>query len=114
MEKTAKAQGKKVFDEGIKAYEKGDFAKARECFEKALELKPDSVGALCNKGAALYSLGDCKMKMGDTDGAGDCFRKAIASYGQALKLDQKDEDALDGRRKAALKLAEVFTQAAQE
>ncbi len=114
MEKTAKETGKKVFDEGIKAYEKGDFAKALECFEKALKLKPDSVGALCNKGAALYSLGDCKMKMRDTYGAGDCFRKAIASYGQALKLGPKDKDALEGRRNAAQKLAEVFKQAAQE
>jgi tetratricopeptide (TPR) repeat protein len=113
MQKAAKNAGKESFEKGREAYAAGDFAKALECFERALKEKPDSIGALCNKGAALYSLGDCKMKMGDTEGAGECFRKAIASYGQVLRLDPKDADALEGRRKTAQKLAEVFQKAAQ-
>lgn len=112
MQKAAKNPGKESFDRGREAYEAGDFAKALEFFDKALKAKPDSMGALCNKAAALYSLGDCKMKMGDIDGAAECLRKSIACYGDALRLAPKDADALEGRRNAARKLAELFTKAA--
>ncbi len=59
------------FKEGYEWALKGEYHKAIECYDKAIELKPDDAGAYNNKGIALYGLGNYQQAI-------ECYDKAIA------------------------------------
>lgn len=66
------------FREGNDLSRAGDFAKAAEQYEKALELDPQYVDAMTNLGVAYYSLGQ--------------LDKAIEQYTKAIEIAPGDAD----------------------
>jgi tetratricopeptide (TPR) repeat protein len=63
----------KLFEEAVKAQQRGDFALAVRDYQRLLQLQPNSPDIRANLGAALVRLGR--------------FDEAIANYKAALKLD---------------------------
>ena len=61
------------YNRGLAYYYKGDFDRAIEDFNKALELDPNYIGAHYNRGLAYYYKGD--------------FDRAIEDFNKALELD---------------------------
>ncbi len=100
---------------GMKAYEKGNYSKALDCYIKAQLQSPDNPKILYNLGNAHYKMGDYDaalanyrdaLKKGDDSlkerihyNMGNAyfrkgeFKKALSEYEQALKLDPNDLDA---------------------
>lgn len=65
-------------DEGVRAYQSGNFSKAREIFERRLENQPQDARALFNAAAAAYQLGD--------------YEKAVKYYAAALAALNPEKD----------------------
>lgn len=77
-------QRKRTYNEGVDAYERGEFDKARELFGKA------AAGDVAGEAAAraLYNSGNAAVGAGDMDGA----EKA---YEEALKITPDDKEAAE-------------------
>lgn len=58
------------YDEGVTASMRGDYARAVQHFEKALQLDPHHV-------ASYHQLGKCKVRLGDLQQAVECFNRVI-------------------------------------
>ena len=65
--------------EGNDYFDKGNYSKAIECYDKAIALKPNDAVVYYNKGLTLYNLGK--------------YQEAIACYDKAIEL--KPNDAVD-------------------
>lgn len=105
----------RLVEAGNRLYSKGEFKSAREKYNKALELDPESAEAAFNAAAADYRLGDfdgalkgfseaAKASDGELarfahyNAGNACFRlgkldEAIEAYRKALTLDPTDERA---------------------
>jgi tetratricopeptide (TPR) repeat protein len=59
-----------LFNEGNKNYNKGNYQKAIECYDQAINLNPKLKEAWCNKGMALYRL--------------EKYKDALKAFDQAL------------------------------
>ena len=88
---------------GIAVIRTGNTAKARACFQKAIQIKPNYAGAHNNLGVAL-------RETGELDAAIDAHKKALTlksdyadAYLQmaiALKMKEKIPEAIDAQRRA--------------
>jgi outer membrane protein OmpA-like peptidoglycan-associated protein len=77
----------KVFNNLADAYEtKGDFTKAIINYRKAIAVKKDFI-------TPYVGVGDIFAKLGD-------YYSAYVMYGNALRIDPEDKDAIQGRKKA--------------
>lgn len=74
----ALASAEEYFRQGNELSQAGDFAKAAEAYETALEFAPDDVDAMSNLGVAYYSLGE--------------LDRAIEQYTKAIELAPNDAD----------------------
>jgi tetratricopeptide (TPR) repeat protein len=63
-----------LFDLGMAACARGDHEEGERCWSRYLELSPDPV----YQPTALYFRGECRRHRGDTSGAQDDFRQAVA------------------------------------
>ena len=75
----------------------GEYEKAIDCFDKAIELDPNYALAYRNRGNAYKDLGR--------------YERAIEDYDKAIELDPDDDDAYDNREIARSKLEEQQAQA---
>jgi Ca-activated chloride channel family protein len=71
--------GRAEYDEGNAAYRQGQYDKATELYQQAIQSKPERM-------QSHYNFGNTQFMGGDYEGA-------IKSYEEALKLDPKDADA---------------------
>ena len=67
-----------LFQQGVEAYQNGDYNKAIENFQDALQLGDESAALYFNLGNSYYKIDD--------------IARAIANYERAKKLDSSDED----------------------
>lgn len=78
-----KTDSKAASDEGLKKYQAGDYDKAIEYFDKAIDLDADNYQALSNKGVTLAMRGNGTGNKKDVE-------QGIALIEQALQLAPKD------------------------
>lgn len=78
-----KTDSKAASDEGLKKYQAGDYDKAIEYFDKAIDLDADNYQALSNKGITLAMRGNGTGNKKDVE-------QGIALIEQALQLAPKD------------------------
>ena len=70
----------KLFDDAYAFCEDEKYVEALKCYEEILQLEPDNINALIDKGVTLQNIGQLKM--------------SIKSYDEALLLDPTNIDAL--------------------
>ncbi|MGB8354346.1 MAG: tetratricopeptide repeat protein [Chthoniobacteraceae bacterium] len=107
------SEGQKVYDEGMKSFEKGDLEKARKQFQKLLQLLPDNPVGLINLGAVeirlkLFTEAETHLKrvvrlqpdaapawlaLGMLYCNRDQLDEALAALSQAVLLDPKSARA---------------------
>lgn len=117
------ASAEEHFRKGNELSQAGDFAKAAEAYETALEFAPDDVDAMSNLGVAYYNLGELDraieqytkaierapndadirsnlaaayVQKHQTSGAPDQLDKALAEYQKAVELNPSLAQAFFG------------------
>jgi len=102
------------FNVGAAAYKAGDFGAASEAFAHALAAEADPV-----KEQSFYNLGNAQYRLGEATRAtnpqstAQAWRQAIASYEEALRIDDADADARFNRDYVKKKLEELEKQPPQ-
>ena len=81
---------------GIDFLEWGEYEKAIECFDKAIELDPNDADAYNNRGVAYYNLEE--------------YERAIEDYDKAIALDPNYAKAYENRRIAYARLGQNISQ----
>jgi len=100
---------------GVAAYKSGDFSKAGDALDRSLH--SDHLDLQEN---AYYDLGNVLYRVGQESAAKkpevatDKWKKSIASYESALKLNPKDQDAVFNRDLVKRRLAALEEQQKQE
>jgi superkiller protein 3 len=79
-------QAEKYFQQGYAYNNKGDYDKAIEYYNKAIELNPDYA-------VAYYNLGNVYNNKGDYGKAIEYYNKAIEYYNKAIELNPDSVDA---------------------
>jgi len=79
-------------ERGVSFSISGEYEKAIECFDKAIELNPNLTKAYINRGNAYYYL--------------EQYEKAIEDYNRAIELDPNLTEAYNNREIALSKLKE--------
>ena len=110
----------KYFRYGVEAYQRGDFDRAIQDYDKAIALNPDDAIAYYNRGIAYGAKGDYARVIHDYDKAialnpdlaeaynnrGNAYRakgdygRAIQDYGKAIALNPDDAEAYYNRGNA--------------
>jgi tetratricopeptide (TPR) repeat protein len=70
-EASERERAKELFQQGLAAYEQGDFQKACAAFEVAYQLVPEQ--------PLLFNIASCEMRLGHVPKACDLFRKYVAN-----------------------------------
>jgi len=92
---------------------KQEYLEAIAAYNTALQLAPDDVNALNNKGIALQSLGDLQSQLSQHQDALLSYENAIASYNAALQLAPDHVSALSNKGIALARLGELQSQLSQ-
>ncbi|NLE27081.1 MAG: tetratricopeptide repeat protein [Clostridiaceae bacterium] len=86
------------YNKGVDLHRSGDYKKAIQCFDRALEKDPEDADAWYNKGVALYDL--------------DRYGEAIQCYDRALEIDPEYVNACNNKG-LALKTLRLYDEAIQ-
>ena len=98
------------FNNGVALYRQREYRKAAEVFSR---IRAGS--GIPSNAAVQYNLGNCFFRQGealvtgDTAGAAEFYRQAVAQYGQAVTLDGTDADARFNLAAARSRLQAVRT-----